>query len=315
MVNVRVWSLEHFARRLMRYQDERDDAVVVISGKTGTGKSTLAHHLCTTIAKEKGEEFDFESGMFYSKKRLLAAFEEFPERSVLFADEAVNIFFNRDFMNKWQKELVKKINMYRDKFFISFLLIPFFWQLDVALREGQRLKYWVFNDRRGVAYVFEADSQPFTRDPWNARLNSWLLRGWGRRGGRTRNDFVAARSPNFVAKLVYPPLSAEEEERYVRLKALGRRAAAAEELEMEESASKAKQAPWLGQMEAFLRDVGHARDEQRLFLEDHVRVPLTSLASLLGMEDWRLRDELRGRGAWIMPHPRRVDKDGNVLEW
>ena len=181
------------------------DMVLVISGYPGVGKSVLNYLLAVSITEELRKR-GMTTKAWNPVKNLLFHREEFKnwvetaeEYEVGSADEAVGIFYSRDYHDETQIVLLKKLDRVRDRHLVMSLLIPNFFHVDKHIRDS-RVMYWIHVDtRRGKgkdgyahAYIFQKDDNPMSTDPWNLGLNRKL---WGQ---HKIHD-----SPNYVGEIVY----------------------------------------------------------------------------------------------------------------
>lgn len=190
-------------------QASNNDVMLGISGARGVGKSVLMMKITEEF---KGGAYDFEKYHIYQREELLKKMEEFDDREVLCVDEAITSLFKREFQKKNQIDVIKMFNMYRDKSFLLFLLIPHFWDLDSAIRNSLIIKYWIYCYNRGGAVVFHADKNPGTFDPFDRK---WIYNAWKSRR--------IHKVPNYVCDLRWSNVSEPTYLRYKKIKAEKRR--------------------------------------------------------------------------------------------
>jgi hypothetical protein len=234
-------SIRDFATLIHDVQKSDRDAVVAIVGDTGEGKSVFNIHLCKAVDKN----FNIVRNLPYTKDELNRAIESFPEDSAIGVDEAVGLFYSRDFKDDQQIALLKKMDRSRDRRLLISLLIPDFFMLDKALRNG-RVRFLVWVDRRvgtgekGVAhaFIFQKERNVFNKEPWNLEFNVRLVR-----------KGFANRSPNYIGEIEYYALTPIEYELYKEMKRCKRTLVEAEEWEV--ARRKAKR---LGRRPEWLRE-------------------------------------------------------------
>lgn len=198
-----------------------NDFIIGISGARGLGKSTLMVNFTKEIT---GGWYDFSDKHVYDRKEFEDKLKNLPDDSVICCDEVITSLFKREWHQNKQIEVVKLLNMYRDKRHIIFLLIPHFWDLDGAVRNSLIIKWWIHVYKLGEAIVFKADDNPFSIDPWNTRHNLYL---W-RKG-------QIYKSPNYLFNIYWPELEYNKYQEYKKVKAIKRRAASeAEKAEAKE---------------------------------------------------------------------------------
>lgn len=178
------------------------DCVIIISGETGVGKSTLGYNILKKYLKLKPDvdiRRIFEKHFVYTRRRLIEKIKTIRKGSIIIIDEAINALFRRDFMKGKQKELIKLLNMCRDRNLVLIFNIPNFWDLDTTIRDF-RIRLWIYVDERGEAYIFAPDRNPFVKDPWHTKENEKKLRKW-------RDGIHPKISPNYVAELYFDNFS------------------------------------------------------------------------------------------------------------
>lgn len=135
----------------LRNQPGRDnDAVVIITGKEGVGKSTFARWL----ARQLDGAFDSKQVVFSGADFMELAVKLQPGR-VIILDEATEGGYSRDAMTTRNKELTKFLMVSRQRNLISIILFPNIRWLDPYISE-HRASHWCLIEKRGVALVHRA---------------------------------------------------------------------------------------------------------------------------------------------------------------
>jgi len=133
-----VWSLRKLVNGICDRLLNKFDVVLIVEGRRGLGKSTLAYKLMMLVRREmrirgvKGYIFSPKRDLLYQRKEVLNFFHKRKHSGI--ADEMIGVTFNRDFYNEDQKDLIKMINMNRDhnNFFIA--CVPQFKSLDTQIK-------------------------------------------------------------------------------------------------------------------------------------------------------------------------------------
>ena len=214
--------------QIKRFLDHDWDYVLAISGDAGVGKSSLTGEL----AKEVDPYFTFRRNNFYSRREMRKAIWNYPTKSFINADEAINMLYRRDYYEQKQKQLLKDLDMIRDRNEAMSFLAPDFWSLDSKILNSRRIKIWIFCERRGVGYIFRHDKKQFNKAPWNVNLNMKLLKNW-MYGVHPRG------SPNYVDTSKWDPLPPDEYAEYKKVKD-EKKLAASQEAEDEEEEGNVK---------------------------------------------------------------------------
>lgn len=163
-------KLREFMNILKSIQDSNNDAIIAISGDRGVGKSTLMMQMARAFKNcRPGQIYDTEKYHIYSQDELIDKMEAFDAKDMLCSDESITALFKRDFGKKNQINLIKMFNTYRDKYYLFFLLVPNFADLDFAVRNSLIIKFWIFCEKRGRAAVFCPLRNPILKDAWNMK--------------------------------------------------------------------------------------------------------------------------------------------------
>jgi len=187
------------------------DTVIVITGNTGEGKSTLGLSLCY----EAHKDYDMSKYLAYSHEDCIRLLKEGKPGDYIMPDEATNLLFSREFSHGQQIELIKIFDMIRDKNMSIIMCMPRFWALDSHLRDS-RVRYWLYIEKRGLAHLFERNKNPFSVDPWARRINEKLLAKWAGGGG-------IKRAAGYIGSVTFPALPKDVEIRYREVKLRKRR--------------------------------------------------------------------------------------------
>src|ERR1041384_8164708 len=125
------------------------DAVVIITGRERTGKSTMAW----TLAKRIDESFG-SARMVFTGRDFMQEATKLPKGAALVLDEAIQGGFSRDAMGEQNKALAKFLIVAGERNLVSFVLFPNMRWLDPYISE-HRARWWVLVEKRGEALVHE----------------------------------------------------------------------------------------------------------------------------------------------------------------
>jgi hypothetical protein len=218
-------EIRKFVDLIIDVQDSNRDAVVIISGDTGEGKSVFNWRLTRMHADKRKIVFNPVRSLVYDREEFNMNIDDIPENSALSADEAVGLFYNRDYHDDEQIALLKKLDRIRYRRLLLTLLIPNMFHIDKHIRDS-RVRYWVHIDMRkgqgdgGYAhcYIFEKERNPFNPDPWNLSTNRKLF-------SRGKID----KSPNYLGEIVFKDIPKREYEFHEKIKDLKRKIAESRE--------------------------------------------------------------------------------------
>jgi len=220
-----VSTIRDFALLIVDVLKTDRDALVIVTGDTGGGKSVFTWSLNRELAVATGVPFDPVREYIYERDEFNQQLDRAPQYSRVCLDEAVGLFYARDYHEDEQIALLKKLDRIRYRNLVLTMLIPNLGHLDTHIRNA-RVRYWVYIAvRKGEgaaayahAYIFQKESNPFNLDPWNLKNNVKL---WP----KGKID----RSPNYVAEIIFKNLPREEYAIYNELRDVKRRLAEAKE--------------------------------------------------------------------------------------
>lgn len=218
-------SISKFVQLIIDVQDSNRDCVIIISGDTGEGKSVFDLWLLIEHAKKRKHKFNAVDSLIYDRDEFQLAIDEIPENHSLGVDEAVGLFYSRDYHDDEQIALLKKLDRIRYRRLLLTLLIPNMFHIDKHIRDS-RVRYWVHIDMRkgkgadGYAhcYIFEKERNPFNPDPWNLSFNRKLF-------SKGKID----KSPNYLGEIVFKDVPQDVYKLYELIKDLKRKIAETKE--------------------------------------------------------------------------------------
>jgi len=211
MVN-QILSLKQFAGQIFNICSSDRDTNVGVGGFTGEGKSAFSSLLLKEYAKISGVRWGFDL-MTWSRAELMKWIDgepkseknelglrkgQLPEFSGILADELFTMFYRRQWFNEEQIDAIATFNMCRDRHLLLCGNIPNFWELDAGFTN--RIRFYVYIVKRGVAWVFQQENNPFSEDNWNKRENKKVFR-------KHKNPY---KIHNFLFEVHFPDWSPEE---------------------------------------------------------------------------------------------------------
>ncbi len=160
-----------FARQIRKRLRNQKDAIIVITGERGSGKSMLSLQL----GKDINPNFKIDEHVLFDPKLEQLhelVFKEKPQ-SVFVVDEAIRLAHSRQAMTARNIQIVEMVALIRYKTNCIIWNIPLFSSLDSALRN--MTTFWVHVVARGRAVIFKGDPDPFSFDPYHFRQSSEIL--------------------------------------------------------------------------------------------------------------------------------------------
>lgn len=202
-----LFTVKDIATLIKKCQANKFDAIIVIDGRRGLGKSTLAYKIAAKI------------GGFRPKKDICFTREDVckqlatKKNGIIFADEMINVTYNRDFYSEEQKQLIKMLNMYRDSCNVLIACVPNFYDLDKQFRSLCKIRLNVV--RRGFAVIHTQNKSSYSTDVWQMALNEKIEKRWQER--RVKNPQYS-RLTTYRGVIRYGDLKASSRAKYEAIK-------------------------------------------------------------------------------------------------
>lgn len=203
------WSIGRIAKLIEEMQQNKFDCFIVIEGNRGLGKSTLAYHLINRVGTHK---FNPKKDILYKRKEVIDFFND-RWYSSGWADEMINVTFNRDFYDMDQKKLVKIMNMNRDHCNLFIACVPQFQTLDNQIKNLCKIRITVV--RRGLAIVQTQNRSIYSTDRWDTGINEKIERNW-LKSGVSKPRY--SRLTTFRGILPFGDLTPKQREEYEEIK-------------------------------------------------------------------------------------------------
>ncbi len=214
-----IWTIKELTEVLKERQLNKFDCDFGVSGKRGDGKSTMLYKIFNSFRKQG---FKQKKHQVYSQKDVIDLLSN-QEFSYCWDDEAINSGYKRDFAKVGQKILIKIITNYRDNFNIYGSALPFFYNLDKALRELMFMHIHIIE--RGVAIILlPLSDQIHSQDPWDTKNNIKVEeKEYRLMRNNPEHKFRYHKLSTFAGFLYFGPMTKKQEERYKLLKKEKRR--------------------------------------------------------------------------------------------
>jgi len=174
---MRKYTIEKFALLIKDILHSNRDAMVVFSGFSGEGKTTFAIQLAKALSKVHDRKFSFDKQIAIESDDFLHKALSLPQYSTIIGDEAINIFFKRESLNKERIKSIKIMDTVRKRNLCLTLCVPQFWSLDNHIIQG-KVRFWGYIDRRKACHLFKPIRHPFSEDVWVRRINKNVVRDW-----------------------------------------------------------------------------------------------------------------------------------------
>jgi len=118
--------LLHKLRLIKKLQKKSYDVVFMVDGLEGSGKSTLGNAIAYFLSDGNMTEFNIAEGSQDAIKKL----EKLDEEAPLVIDEGSLVFSSKDVMKREQRQLVKILNVIRQKRMILVIIAPSFFDIN-----------------------------------------------------------------------------------------------------------------------------------------------------------------------------------------
>lgn len=214
-----IWKVRDLAETTLEKVKIKYDDIILVTGGTGVGKSTLVYRTARAISiLDKMNTERFLTKKFTPKEDLIydqnEVYKELNVRRkrIIISDEAINVAFNREWYQDIQKKIIKAINMNRDHQNIIFFCIPEIESVDKKLLSSARM--WIDVIERGLGIIHIKSKSRHSKDKWDMQLNE-----------RIERKYIDARKPidytkmtTYAGHILFKPLSPKQEETYQKIK-------------------------------------------------------------------------------------------------
>lgn len=214
-------KIDNFAKLIYQLLRSDRDVTLGVAGMTGEGKTTFVIQLARAYSKFSKIPFSLNN-LTWGRKELMRWIDgdpeseanlvtglkpgQLPEYSVLIPDELFKMFFKRNWFDEAQINAIAVLNMCRDRHLLIAGNIPNFWDLDGSFTS--RVRFYCYIPKRGVAWIFQQENNPFCKDNWNIDENKKLFR-------KIKNPYNL---PNFLFEINYNDLDIETKNEYLALR-------------------------------------------------------------------------------------------------
>jgi len=161
-------NLRKFCKYIAKVRKQDEDFVMLVSGQTRSGKSTLAIEIAMLI----DPDFNIEKNILFDIKELgKRIFDEKGKEYIL--DESIFDAFSRDAMSSMNKWLIKVLTACAERNHIIIMIIPKVKWLDKPVRE--RISFMFYTIKHSEAFTKLMTGQILTH---LRTLNIPSMHGW-----------------------------------------------------------------------------------------------------------------------------------------
>lgn len=153
-----VYPISGMAKSIKKRMYNDNDSVILITGATGSGKTTFAIQLAQAIEEEK---FDISKSVIYKPENIIEQLRERPRYSCTIIDEAVRSVYSREWYSKANIQINKYFRVMRKDNKTIILITPGIKDVDSGIRNN-RAGWWFHVLERGSVVMFINDFLPFS---------------------------------------------------------------------------------------------------------------------------------------------------------
>jgi len=213
------WSMPSLCESMLERIKQRKDCTVLVTGKTGVGKSTIVGKACFNHFSKMDNVIVEGQKMFVDDNFVIDP-EEYAVRmvkhkgDVLWWDESRDGLSRRNWHSKINNLIVNRKNKNRKNGIISFIVLPYEKEVDKSFMSHITMWIWVY--KRGHAQIFVANNHRKGGESLDVnkiieRENKWF------KENPMANFCFARIHPEFVGNISFGKFTIEEEKRYEHL--------------------------------------------------------------------------------------------------
>lgn len=195
------------------------DSTVLISGKTGGGKSTLISKLCFNFF-ENMDNIKIEGEKMFTDENFMVDPEIYATKmirdkgNILWLDESFEALSSKNWNSKTNKTIIARKNKNRKRGIVSFILLPYETEVDKAFLK--HITMWLYIKKRGIAEVYVASNsrkggQGLSVQRIIDREEKWFKENPGKKNVRPIIH------PEYIGNVYFTALTPSEEKRYNKL--------------------------------------------------------------------------------------------------
>lgn len=212
MSRVLIIGVKDLKKLIQKRINNRYDCNIIVTGKTGIGKSTVIYQIL-----KKFRSFKIEDKLTYSRTEFIHLIKDF-KRSVIWNDELIGSAFKRNFFEREQIQLIEILTKYRSNYNVVMGALPVFFTLDKELLKLFRVHIQVIARGKAILHL-PKEGRMYSDDIWDVKYNKTLEDRWSKKREKNPNFKIPYHKlSTFKAYLFFDPLTEEEEEKYEKLK-------------------------------------------------------------------------------------------------
>lgn len=212
MLKVLILGVKDLRNLTKKRIENRYDCNVIVTGKTGVGKSTFIYQLLKGF-----RGFKIEDKLTYKRDEMIRLIRDY-KNSYCWADEIIGSAFKRNFFEREQIKLIEILTRYRSNFNIVAGALPVFFTLDKELLKLFRVHVQIISRGVGVLHLPKS-GRMYSDDIWDVKHNKSLEEKWSKKRDKNPSFKIPYHKySTFKAYIFFAPLSEEEEKKYEMLR-------------------------------------------------------------------------------------------------
>lgn len=210
------WTYEDLVQALVKRILEQKDNTILVTGKTGVGKSTLVGKLCfqkfafIESPKVPGKMM-YEDDNYMVDPEIFAARIAKDKGIVDWLDESLASLSRRNWHSKINNLIVKRKNTNRKNGVTSFVVLPY--ELEVDKNFLKHITMWIWVYKRGHAQVFVAGNHKKGGSSLDIEKIVAREEKWWKENPNAKMCFPRIHS-EYVGNIVFGAFTKEEQKRY-----------------------------------------------------------------------------------------------------
>jgi hypothetical protein len=211
-----VWSVKELAEITDKRRKNKFDAIILVSGGTGTGKTTFLHKFF-----HKFPDFKIKDKITWKREETISLIKNY-KFSYCWNDELISSGNKRKWFDTEQIELIEVLTKYRSNFNTFGGAIPIFFTLDKELLKLVGMHINVIERGIGIVHL-PREGRMYSDDPWDVKINAKLEEKWSAKKQKNPDFKIPYHKYTTFAGYVYfGKMTDKQEEEYEEIRKIKR---------------------------------------------------------------------------------------------